>query len=117
MDANAKRRRFAPKPATEKTGLANRVRGKISVRERRFSREVVSRLKARDIILVECYVCSNFRPWFRQRGTRAFCAWVAAGRATVLIKLLSRKSLLDWQGLVLAAPRAPAQRLPPQRQK
>jgi len=45
-----------------------------------------------------------------------FCLWVAAGRATVLIKLLSRKSLLHWQGLVLAAPRAPAQRPPPQRQ-
>jgi len=29
--------------------------------------------------------------------------------AALLIKLLARKSLLDWQGLVLAAPRAPAQ--------
>jgi len=37
--------------------------------------------------------------------------------AALLIKLLARKSLLDWQGLVLAAPRAPEQRLPPQRQK
>jgi len=37
--------------------------------------------------------------------------------AALLIKLLARKSLLDWQGLVLAAPRAPAQRPPPQRQK
>jgi len=36
--------------------------------------------------------------------------------AALLIKLLARKSLLDWQGLVLAAPRAPAQFLPPQRQ-
>jgi len=42
---------------------------------------------------------------------------VAAGRATVLVKFLTHKNLLDWQGLVLAAPRAPAQRLPPQRQK
>jgi len=36
--------------------------------------------------------------------------------AALLFKLLARKSLLDRQGLVLAAPRAPAQRLPPQRQ-
>jgi len=34
---------------------------------------------------------------------------VATGRATVLVKFLTRKNLLDWQGLVLAAPRAPAQ--------
>jgi len=30
--------------------------------------------------------------------------------AAVLIKFLTRKNLLDWQGLVLAAPRAPAQK-------
>jgi len=28
------------------------------------------RLKAREFVWLVCYVCTNFRPWFRQRGTR-----------------------------------------------
>ena|GEM_PF-5758293 len=49
----------------------NRIRGKRKYRDialRSFKTD--SRLKARDLFCLGCYVCTKYRPRFRQRGTR-----------------------------------------------